>query len=313
MRVIRPETMTNAGREPAHRWRERSHSVFETVTMRGYRRGGFRRCAFTPDGARIVSLTAEQQIRIWDARTGNEVQAPAKPETVVNHSPLVRKFTAMLNVGLHGRSGSYFETFAISPDGSRIAGAASPTAAAGYERWGGIGVWDLASCEEMLALRTGAGYRTGVVSCVFSPGGRLLAGGSQDGRITIWDAMSGQTVGVVWADGEVEALAWSPVEDVIAAGDTRGVVRILRLENVAPSPLVAVGWRRPRALAFFRRPRDGAGAVGCPACHEWSAATPAEPGALLPCPRCGTPLRLAPFVVEEDWEPVATAWRRDVS
>ena len=32
-------------------------------------------------------------------------------------------------------------------------------------------------------------------------------------------------------------------------------------------------------------------------------------GTELPCPNCGKPVKLNPFVVEADWRPVAAAWR----
>ncbi len=68
----------------------------------------------------------------------------------------------------------------------------------------------------------------GVITTVaFSPNGQLLAAGSADGQIRVWQAMDGQTL-LTWAGhiGWVGSVTFSPDEQILASGGSDQMVRL---------------------------------------------------------------------------------------
>ena len=68
-----------------------------------------------------------------------------------------------------------------SPDGTRLAVAS------------GIGIWvyDAHTGEELALL---SGHTGSVLSVAYSPDGRIIASGSDDGAIRLWDVSTGETI-----------------------------------------------------------------------------------------------------------------------
>jgi WD40 repeat protein len=60
-----------------------------------------------------------------------------------------------------------------------------------------------------------------VTTLAFAHGRHLLASGSKDGRVVVWDTDSGndEATGIGTTDGAVEAVLWSPGDDAIASID----------------------------------------------------------------------------------------------
>ena len=86
---------------------------------------------------------------------------------------------------------------------------------------------------------------------------------------------------------------------MLAAGDEAGNVYFLTLENVEYGPAIVTAWCWPAG---------GPPAFGCLHCRVWSKVPETALGTELPCPNCGRPVKLNPFVLEADWRPVAAAW-----
>jgi WD40 repeat protein len=106
--------------------------------------------AFSPDGRQIATGGGEDEIRVWDAARGEQIQ------TLAAHMRPVR-------------------TVAFSPDGRQLAASGDKM----------VKIWDLATGQETLTLK---GHTFGVPCVAFSPDGQRLASAGYDGALRVWDA-----------------------------------------------------------------------------------------------------------------------------
>ena len=112
--------------------------------------GMLRGIAFSPDGKCLATGANNKTVTLWCTKTWQPI---ATFDTVS------------------------FESFAFSPDGSRIIiGGTWPE-----QR---IQVWDIETRELIVEL---SGHKSDVESFDFSPDGSLLASGGFDGTILLWD------------------------------------------------------------------------------------------------------------------------------
>jgi WD40 repeat protein len=187
--------------------------------------------AFSPDGARIVSGSGDNIVRVWDARSGEELQC------LVGHSDLVW-------------------SVAISPDGTRVASGSWDGTARVWDAQSGVcvntfrghtsrvnsvafshdstrvlsgsydksaRVWDAQSGQETLCLKAGYG---GVWSAVFSPDGTLIVDASYR-EMQVWNAQSGTKIHCLKQHTDwVESVAFSPDGARIVSGSKDNTVRV---------------------------------------------------------------------------------------
>jgi WD40 repeat protein len=106
--------------------------------------------AFSRDGRRVVSASADRTVRVWEVATG-ECQAV-----------------------LRGHTGVVFAAV-FHPDGTRIASASRDQT---------IRLWEVATGEEVSRLQ---GHTSYVWSLAFSPDGATLVSGSGDTTVRLWD------------------------------------------------------------------------------------------------------------------------------
>jgi WD40 repeat protein/beta-lactamase regulating signal transducer with metallopeptidase domain len=172
--------------------------------------GGATAVAFAAGGRWVVSAGADETVRVWDAATGKAVRAMPYP-------------AADLRV-------------AVSADGTTLA-VGGPTLPA-------VALIDLGDG----VVRRAIGGRAGGASAVaFTPDGRHLATGHPDGRLTLWDAATGEEVGHT-ADrdrrGPVDGIAFGP------DGSTAAVL-------VNPGAGGDADPARPPHAVVFWEPADG--------------------------------------------------------
>ena len=179
--------------------------------------------AFSADGRRIVSGSADKTVRIWDAATGRPVGAPLEGHT------------------------DRVNAVAFSPDGRRVVSGSDDAT---------IRIWNVATGKLALApLRNRYPYRndpertvqSGVRSVAFSPDGRRIASGSQDETVRIWDAATGRQVGphLTGHPWSVDNVGFSPDgRNLLSASSDDGSGWHVRIWDVDASIR-----RRPNGLA----------------------------------------------------------------
>jgi WD40 repeat protein len=111
-------------------------------------------CAISPDGSCIASASSDQTVKLWDARSGDELR------TFTGHTSMV--------VGC-----------AFSPDGGHLASAGAD---------GTVRVWECHSGNERLVL---AGHDRAVSACAFAPDGAWIVSAGADRTVRMWDVATG--------------------------------------------------------------------------------------------------------------------------
>jgi WD40 repeat protein len=145
---------------------------------------------FSPDGARLVTLSLDGTARLWDAGTGKEV----------------RRLAGRPNPGSDVRFG-YAGRFA----------------AAGGDGNTGL-VWDLETGRAVLTLK---GHEGPVYSVDLSAGTGLIATGSADGTVRVWDNRGRPLRALRGHAGRVAHVAFSADgERVASLGPTRALVKV---------------------------------------------------------------------------------------
>jgi WD40 repeat protein len=161
----------------------------ELKVLRGHE-GPVLAAGFSPDGARIVSGSDDNTVRVRDAQSGAELLV------------------------LRGHKKNVFAT-GFSPDGARIVSGSWDNT---------VRVWDAASGAELLVLR---GHERPVWAAGFSPDGARIVSGSSDATVRVWDAASGAELLVPRGrEGAVSAAGFSPDGARLVSGSAEGTVRV---------------------------------------------------------------------------------------
>ena len=191
-----------------------------TVHTEGHR-DGFPALAFSPDGTKLASVGAEgasvswgsgsfslwtpdHLIRLTDVKTGREL-------TTLPYTRGVKKLT-------------------FSPDGETVA----------FTGLGEIRLWNTRTGDEqaipLADLKAGIHNIPTVLALAFSPHGTWLVSGTNQGKIQMWDVVTGGALAVFSEPTEQEnlggilALAFSPDGALLVAG-TRGHVHLWEVDT----------------------------------------------------------------------------------
>ncbi|MBN4046746.1 WD40 repeat domain-containing protein, partial [bacterium AH-315-P07] len=154
---------------------------------------------YGPLGKRIVTHAyVSNEVRVWDAETGELLYAPGGHEATINFS-------------------------VFSPDGSILV----TTSEDGTSK-----LWETDTGEEIITLR---GHLGQVYGATFSPDGTKLATGSADRTVKVWDVSSGESLVTLAGHIHIPIFGYfSPDGSRIvthAALDSKGPVRLWDLEG----------------------------------------------------------------------------------
>lgn len=158
--------------------------------IEGHRHRGYfldlRSATFSPDGKRVVTLSHDDTVRIWDSQTGKQqLQIPAPNAFSAHFTPdnarllVVTKEAATMCDASTGEPlwvirGGPDTSVGFSPDGTRIVG-----------RRGSVGMWDAATGTFLMSLTSEYGLAS---HAAFSPDGtRVITDGMDRGKV--WDAV----------------------------------------------------------------------------------------------------------------------------
>lgn len=127
--------------------------------------------AFSPDGEMIASASlGDSSITLWAVDSGSEVQSIQMDYRYLNN---------------------VWESITISPDGGLLA-------------LGGDWFVPIINISDGTESQTLMGHGDRTTSVMFSPDGKLLASGSYDGTVRIWDVTTGETIHIFGGLSEEE-------------------------------------------------------------------------------------------------------------
>lgn len=269
-------------------------------------------CAFSPDGANIITTAKDGTIRIWETISGKE-------KSVLKHHA------------------NFLQTIAISPDGNFLVAASHegmrmqmqnmiPEASfgsgtnnlsvwdfpTGHERSplvsksppagicaispdasfivsvhmvGGIIVWDAETGKYISGFQPDS-LSTGIA---ISPDGASIITTSMNGALTLWDAKTGSEMTSIVLPDELLSVALHPYKPLAICGGKGGKLHVIDLVGVSYGPIITT-------------PIDmGDGHVLC--CPDCSKLIPLQIewlGKTINCPErdCSGKLRVTPFKID---------------
>ena len=156
--------------------------------------------AFSPDGKTIVSGGGDKTVRLWNTRTGINI------ETLTGHTETV-------------------VAVAYSPDGGTIVSASRDKT---------VRIWDAYTGEN---IKTLTGHKDIIVSAAYSPDGNTIISAGWDGKLHRWDAQTGQPLktyelykGILHFTrgyaGAITRIAYSPDDNTIATASGDGTMHL---------------------------------------------------------------------------------------
>jgi WD40 repeat protein len=177
--------------------------------------------AYSPDGRRVISASADGTLNLWDVATGRLTRTFGRPSDRAGESAV-----------------------AFSPDGRSLVSGSGD---------GILKFWDITTGKLRHSVE-GHGNRV-VASVSYSPDGRRVVSGGHDWTFKIWDAASAKLVRGFRQELQVMAVAFSPDgRSVISDG---GGERALKLWDVGTGNLLRAFPGDPSYVLSIAFSRDG--------------------------------------------------------
>jgi WD40 repeat protein len=201
--------------------------------------------AYSPDGTRIVTGSADKTARIWDALTGVQLavlsghtdrifSAAFSPDgtriVTGSRDKTARIWDARTGapIGVLSGHGGRVVSALYSPDGKHLLTASWDRTAQ---------VWDARTGARLTRL---VGHTAELYSAAYSPDGKHIVTASQDKTARIWDAATGAAVRVLAGHGDyVACAAYSPDGARIVTASADRTARTWDAESGAPLAVLA--------------------------------------------------------------------------
>jgi hypothetical protein len=175
-------------------WDGTGHMFFE-----GKHDGVVNSVASFPSGPLVVSASLDGTVRVWNT---------AFHTSTVHQNPGNTTYLAV----------------AVSPDASRIAAASNSETS--------VEILDVDEQGNITNDTYYSGHTSAVLCVAWSPDGTLLAAGSTDSTVIIWDTTSGLPLTTFSIPtGAVLALSWSPDSKSLASASDDAVVRVWSMSD----------------------------------------------------------------------------------
>ena len=245
--------------------------------------------AFSPDGKRLATASADQTVKVWDSASGQELltlkghagevmcvafSPNGKWLATASHDQTVKVWDAangQESLTLKGHTG-VITSVAFSSDGKRLASAS-------YDK--SVILWDATSGR---LTRTFNGHMLAVMGVAFSPDGKWLASAGSDRVLKVWDATSGQvTLTLMGHENSVTSVAFSPDGKTLATSSQDQTVKLWDATS-GKEKLTLTGHSGGVSRVVFRSDGKRLLSVGggrVPAVKEWDSTSGQETGQLL--------------------------------
>ena len=221
-------------------WLMRSHSTTSVptlgtilyVTYRGHSDEVWA-VAWSPDGTRIASGSLDKTVQVWNAVTGHKsltYQGQSEGVWTVAWSPdsnhiasggdddatvyIFNATSGQTSLIYHSQRdrllGGTVDTVMWSINGNLIASGSSD-----LNGDGDIQIWNAITRQIKYIYR---GHSSGVSTLAWSPDGKYIASGDENGIVLVWDVTAGDTIYTYNSQSEVASVAWSPDGKRIVCG-----------------------------------------------------------------------------------------------